>query len=166
KASYAVKKGNAAAERVIEILETENTIADPVQPKNLSDLKEKITFDNISFKYEEDFVLKNFNLEVPKGHTVAIVGQSGSGKSTLANLLTRFYDVNEGKICIDHIDIRHTTQKALRDLMGLVTQDSILFNDSIKGNLLVADENATDEEIIHALKIANAWEFIETMPNG
>lgn len=166
KASYAVKKGNAAAERVIEILETENTIADPVQPKDLSDLKEKITFDNISFKYEEDFVLKNFNLEVPKGHTVAIVGQSGSGKSTLANLLTRFYDVNEGKICIDHIDIRHTTQKALRDLMGLVTQDSILFNDSIKGNLLVADENATDEEIIHALKIANAWEFIETMPNG
>src|SRR5699024_4225023 len=91
---------------------------------------------------------------------------SVSGKSTLANLLTRFYDVNEGKICIDHIDIRHTTQKALRDLMGLVTQDSILFNDSIKGNLLVADENATDEEIIHALKIANAWEFIETMPNG
>lgn len=166
KASYAVKKGNAAAERVIEILETENTIADPANPEKLSDLKEQISFDNISFKYQEDYVLKDFSLNVPKGHTVAIVGQSGSGKSTLANLLTRFYDVNEGAIRIDGTDIRNTTQQDLRSLIGLVTQDSILFNDSIKGNLLVAKEEATDEEIIQALKIANAWEFIEEMPLG
>lgn len=166
KASYSVKKGNAAAERVIEILETENTIADPEHPEKLTDFKEQISFDNISFKYQEDYVLKNFSLKVPKGHTVAIVGQSGSGKSTLANLLTRFYDVNEGAIRIDGTDIRNTTQQDLRSLIGLVTQDSILFNDSIKGNLLVAKEEATDEEIIHALKIANAWEFIEEMPLG
>lgn len=166
KASYAVKKGNAAAERVIEILETENTIADPANPEKISDLREQISFENISFKYQDDYVLKNFSLKVPKGHTVAIVGQSGSGKSTLANLLTRFYDVNEGAIRIDGTDIRNTTQQDLRSLIGLVTQDSILFNDSIKGNLLVAKEEATDEEIIHALKIANAWEFIEEMTLG
>lgn len=166
KASYAVKKGNAAAERVIEILETENTVADPVNPESLTDLKQQIHFDNISFKYQEDYVLKNFNLEVPKGHTVAIVGQSGSGKSTLANLLTRFYDVNEGEIRIDDTNIKNTTQQDLRSLIGLVTQDSILFNDSIKGNLLISKEEATDEEIIQALKIANAWEFIEAMPDG
>lgn len=166
KASYAVKKGNAAAERVIEILETENTVADPINPESLTDLKHKIHFDNISFKYQEHYVLKNFNLEVPKGHTVAIVGQSGSGKSTLANLLTRFYDVNEGEIRIDDTNIKNTTQQDLRSLIGLVTQDSILFNDSIKGNLLVSKEEATDEEIIQALKIANAWEFIEGMPQG
>lgn len=166
KASYAVKKGNAAAERVIEILETENTIADPANPERLTDLKDKITFDGISFKYEDDYVLKDFSLEVPKGHTIAVVGQSGSGKSTLANLLTRFYDVNKGAIRIDGIDIKNTTQEDLRSLIGLVTQDSILFNDTIKGNLLVAKEEATDEEIIRALKIANAWEFIEDMPQG
>src|SRR5699024_4845875 len=166
KASYSVKKGDAAAERVIEILETENTIKDPENPKKLSDLNEKIQFDHISFKYQEEYVLSNFNLDVPKGHTVAIVGQSGSGKSTLANLLTRFYDVNKGAIRIDGIDIKETTQHDLRSLIGLVTQDSILFNDSIKGNLLVAKEDATDEEIVRALQIANAWEFIEDMPEG
>lgn len=166
KASYSVKKGNAAAERVIEILETESTIKDPENPETLTDLKEQISFDNISFKYQEEYVLKNFSLDVPKGHTVAIVGQSGSGKSTLANLLTRFYDVNKGEIRIDGINIKNTTQHDLRSLIGLVTQDSILFNDSIKGNLLVAKEDATDEEIVKALKIANAWEFIEAMPEG
>lgn len=166
KASYSVKKGNAAAERVIEILETENTVSDPANPEKLSDLKQQIHFDNISFKYQDDYVLKNFNLEVPKGHTVAIVGQSGSGKSTLANLLTRFYDVNNGEIRIDNTNIKNTTQHDLRSLIGLVTQDSILFNDSIKGNLLISKEEATDEEIIQALKIANAWEFIEGMPEG
>lgn len=166
KASYGVKKGNAAAERVIEILETENSIADPANPKPLEDLKEAIIFDNISFKYDEDYVLKDFKLKVPKGQSVALVGQSGSGKSTLANLVTRFYDVNEGEIAIDGINIKEVTQKDLRSQIGLVTQDSILFNDSIKGNLLVAKEKATDEEIIDALKIANAWEFVKDLPEG
>lgn len=166
KASYGVKKGNAAAERVIEILETENSIADPANPKPLQDLKEAIVFDNISFKYDEDYVLKDFKLKVPKGQSVALVGQSGSGKSTLANLVTRFYDVNEGEIAIDGTNIKEVTQKDLRSQIGLVTQDSILFNDSIKGNLLVAKETATDEEIIDALKIANAWEFVKDLPEG
>ena len=105
-------------------------------------------------------------LKVPKGYTVALVGQSGSGKSTIANLITRFYDVNKGSINIDNLDIKKIKQKSLRKLLGLVTQDSILFNDTIKGNLLVANENATDSEIIDALKVANAWEFVESLPKG
>ena len=105
-------------------------------------------------------------MEVPKGKTVALVGQSGSGKSTIANLLTRFYDVNEGKIAIDGVDIKDMEMHSLRALMGLVTQDSILFNDSIKSNLLIGKPNATDEEIIEALKVANAYEFVKDLPKG
>jgi subfamily B ATP-binding cassette protein MsbA len=101
---------------------------------------------------------------VKKGETVALVGQSGSGKSTIANLVTRFYDVNEGSISIDGDNIIDITQASLRSLMGLVTQDSILFNDSIKENMLVGDPTATDEEILGALKIANAWEFVKDLP--
>jgi subfamily B ATP-binding cassette protein MsbA len=111
-------------------------------------------------------VLKNFSLEVPKGKTVALVGQSGSGKSTIANLLTRFYDVQEGTVKIDGIDIKDMTLHSLRDLMGLVTQDSILFNDTIKNNIRLGKQDATDEEIIAALKIANAYEFVKDLPNG
>jgi len=166
KASYSVKKGNAAAERVLEILETESSIQDAPNAITKTDFTSEINIKNISFKYEEDWVLKGFSLNVPRGHTVALVGQSGSGKSTIANLITRFYDVNKGSINIDSTDIKDITQNSLRKLLGLVTQDSILFNDSVKGNLLVAKENATDEEIIDALKIANAWEFVETLPEG
>lgn len=166
KASYGVKKGNAAAARVLEILETESAIKDKPNAKKKEGFTSEILLKNISFKYDEDMVLKNFNLSVPKGHTVALVGQSGSGKSTIASLLTRFYDVTEGAITIDGDNIEDITQASLRDLLGLVTQDSILFNDSIKDNLLVAKEDATDEEIIEALKIANAWEFVETLPDG
>ncbi len=166
KASYSVKKGNAAAERVLEILETESTIKDAPNAVIKEDFTTNIEINNISFKYEENWVLKDFSLKVPKGHTVALVGQSGSGKSTIANLITRFYDVNNGAINIDSLPIKNITQHSLRGLLGLVTQDSILFNDSIKGNLLIAKEDANDEEIIEALKIANAWEFIETLPKG
>ena len=109
-------------------------------------------------------MLQNFSLEIPKGHTVALVGQSGSGKSTIANLVTRFYDVNTGSIVIDGIDIKDMTQNSLRGLLGLVTQDSILFNDTIRENLRIGKENATDQEIIAALKIANAWEFVKELP--
>lgn len=164
KASYNVKKGNAAAERVLEILETKSTIVDAPDALDKSDFDKEISIDGISFKYQDEWVLDNFSLKVPKGHTIALVGQSGSGKSTIANLLTRFYDVQQGSINIDSTNINKITQSSLRGLMGLVTQDSILFNDTVKGNLRVAKENATDEEIIEALKVANAWEFVKQLP--
>ncbi|MGE4347446.1 MAG: ABC transporter ATP-binding protein [Flavobacteriaceae bacterium] len=166
KASYSVKKGNAAAERVLEVLETENPITSKQGSVAKTSFEDKISIENISFAYDNDKVLKNFSLQVPKGKTVALVGQSGSGKSTIANLLTRFYDVQQGNIKIDGIDIKDFNLQSLRGLMGLVTQDSILFNDTIKNNLLLGKENATDEEIITALKIANAYEFVKDLPEG
>lgn len=166
KASYAVKNGLAAAERVFEILEVENTITDKENAIVKKSFNEKISIENINFRYADENVLKNFSLEIPKGKTVALVGQSGSGKSTIANLLTRFYDVQEGTVKIDGIDIKDMTLHSLRDLMGLVTQDSILFNDSIKNNIRLGKQDATDEEIIAALKVANAYEFVSALPNG
>ncbi|MCL4113538.1 UNVERIFIED_CONTAM: hypothetical protein GTU68_011190 [Idotea baltica] len=166
KASYGVKRGNAAAERVLEILETENPISDKLDAIEKSDFKSGIEIKNISFKYEDEYVLKQFNLKVSKGETVALVGQSGSGKSTIANLVTRFYDVNEGEISIDGIDIKDMTKKSLRGLLGLVTQDSILFNDTVAKNISLGNENATIEEITEAAKIANAHEFISELPEG
>jgi subfamily B ATP-binding cassette protein MsbA len=166
KASYAVKNGIAAAERVFEILEQENTIDTKNDALVKETFEDKISIENINFRYGEENVLKNFSIEVPKGKTVALVGQSGSGKSTIANLLTRFYDVNEGAIKVDGTDIRDWNIHSLRSLMGLVTQDSILFNDTIKNNLLIGKPDATDEEILAALKIANAYEFIKDLPQG
>ncbi|UZH54526.1 ABC transporter ATP-binding protein [Salinimicrobium tongyeongense] len=166
KASYSVKKGNAAAERIFQVLDTETHIKDAENAIEKSHFEEVIEIDDVSFKYEEENVLKHFSISVPKGSTVALVGQSGSGKSTIANLVTRFYDVNEGAIKIDGIDIREMTKKSLRNLMGLVTQDSILFNDTIRNNVGLGKDNATDEEIIDALKIANAWEFVKDLPQG
>ena len=166
KASYQVKSGLAAAERVFDVLEVENTITDKENAVVKNSFDSLITIENINFKYEEENVLKNFSLEVPKGKTVALVGQSGSGKSTIANLLTRFYDVQEGSVKIDGIDIKDMTLESLRHLMGLVTQDSILFNDTIKNNIRLGKEDATDEEIIAALKVANAYEFVSDLPKG
>ncbi|MEZ4802460.1 MAG: ABC transporter ATP-binding protein [Gelidibacter sp.] len=166
KASYQVKTGLAAAERVFDVLEVENTITDKPNAIVKKDFTDKISINNIFFKYEDEMVLKNFNITVPKGKSVALVGQSGSGKSTIANLVTRFYDVNEGSIEIDGIDIRDLTKHSLRNLLGLVTQDSILFNDTIKNNILLGKDTASDEEIVEALKIANAWEFVKDLPNG
>lgn len=166
KASYAVKNGLAAAERVFEVLEVENTITNKENAIVKETFTDKISIENINFSYAEENVLKNFSLEIPKGKTVALVGQSGSGKSTIANLLTRFYDVQEGTVKIDGIDIKDMTLESLRDLMGLVTQDSILFNDTVKNNIRLGKEGATDEEIIAALKVANAYEFVKDLPNG
>lgn len=166
KASYSVKRGNAAADRVLEILETTSPLEDSPNAVVKEGFKERISLNNISFQYEDDLVLKNFSMEVYKGKSVALVGKSGSGKSTIANLVTRFYDVNEGSIEIDGIDIRNMTKHSLRDLMGLVTQDSILFNDSIKNNMLLGKESASDDDIINALKIANAWEFVKDLAQG
>jgi len=166
KASYKVKAGNAAADRVLEILNTDSPLEDKLNAKTKESFNSKIKLDNVSFKYEEDLVLRNFDLTVAKGKSIALVGQSGSGKSTIANLITRFYDVNKGSISIDDENIKDLTKHSLRSLMGLVTQDSILFNDSIKNNVLLGKEDATDDEITDALKIANAWEFVKDLPNG
>ena len=166
KASYRVKNGIAAADRVFEILKQEDSMPDLKNATELSGFNKVIELKNISFKYENEFVLKDFSLKVKKGETVALVGQSGSGKSTIANLLTRFYDVNEGSISIDGKDIKHITKTSLRSQIGLVTQDSILFNNSIRNNLKIGSENATEDQMIEALKIANAWEFIKDLPEG
>lgn len=166
KASYKVKAGNAAADRILEVIETPSPLTDKANATEKKDFNNEIKLNNISFKYEDDLVLKDFSISVPKGKTIALVGQSGSGKSTIANLVTRFYDVTKGSITIDDQDIRDITKHSLRDLIGLVTQDSILFNDSVRNNIRLGDENASDEEIIEALKIANAWEFVKELPNG
>ncbi|WDF62687.1 ABC transporter ATP-binding protein [Flavobacterium sp. KACC 22763] len=166
KASYGVKRGNAAAERVLEILEQENTIVSKENAVEKTTFDDNINVQNVNFKYEEETVLKDFSLQIKKGQTVALVGQSGSGKSTIANLLTRFYDVNDGAISIDGINIKDMNLQSLRSLMGLVTQDSILFNDTIKANISLGKLDATDDEIIEALKIANAYEFVKDLPQG
>jgi subfamily B ATP-binding cassette protein MsbA len=166
KASYRVKNGMAAAERVFEIMDQKTSIPDLPNAKKANGFNNNVELKNISFKYEDDYVLNDFSLKIAKGKTVALVGQSGSGKSTIANLLTRFYDVNKGDISIDGESIKNITKHSLRSLIGLVTQDSILFNDTIKYNIKLSNKNATDEEIIEALKIANAWEFVKELPNG
>jgi len=166
KASYAVKNGLAAAQRVFEVLEVENKITSKPNAVKKNKFDNSISLQNINFKYEDEIVLKDFSLDINKGQTVALVGQSGSGKSTIANLLTRFYDVNEGTIAIDGIEIKDMNLQSLRELMGLVTQDSILFNDTIKANIALGKQDATDDEIIEALKIANAFEFVQDLPLG
>lgn len=166
KASYTVKEANASAERVLSILETENTIKDKENAFVKNSFESDIKFDNLSFKYEDDWVLKDFNLTVKKGQTIALVGQSGSGKSTIASLLTRFYDVNKGSINIDGTDIRDLKKSSLRGLLGLVTQEAILFNDTVKNNILFGLENTADELVIEAAKVANAHDFIMKLPKG
>lgn len=166
KASYKVKNGIAAADRVFEVLFHEDTMPDNQNAIDASGFETKIELKNVSFKYENEYVLKDFSMTVKKGQSVALVGQSGSGKSTIANLLTRFYDVNDGSISIDGNNIKDLSKASLRTQIGLVTQDSILFNNSIKNNLKIGNESATDEEIIKALKVANAWEFVKELPEG
>ena len=166
KASYKVKAGNASADRVLEILQTTSSLKDNENAIEKYDFIKGIEIKNINFKYEDELVLNDFSLHIEKGKTVALVGQSGSGKSTIANLVTRFYDINNGSIEIDGEDIRNLTKHSLRNLIGLVTQDSILFNDTVKNNIILGKENASNEEIIDALKIANAWEFVKDLPMG
>lgn len=166
KASYRVKNGIAAADRVFEVLFHKDTMPDNQNAIDASGFETKIELKNVSFKYENEYVLKDFSMTVKKGQSVALVGQSGSGKSTIANLLTRFYDVNDGSISIDGNNIKNLSKASLRTQIGLVTQDSILFNNSIKNNLKIGNESATDEEIIKALKVANAWEFVKELPKG
>ncbi|RKW11746.1 MAG: ABC transporter ATP-binding protein, partial [Capnocytophaga sp.] len=165
KAAYRLRQGDAAALRVLEVIHAQNPIFDKENAIEKTDFQTAISLKNISFKYDNEYVLKDFSLEIPKGKTVALVGQSGSGKSTIANLIARFYDVNEGAITFDGIDIRDLKIHSLRDLIGIVSQDSILFNDSITNNLLIGKTSATEAEIKEAAKVANAYDFIEALPN-
>ncbi len=164
KASYKIRKAYGAAERVFQVLDDNRFIKSNEDNASLEDFSSSINFNNVSFRYESEDVIKNLSLKIKKGETVALVGQSGSGKSTIANLISRFYDISDGEIKVDGKNIKEVNLKSLRKLIGLVTQDSILFNDSIKNNLLIGKENATDQEIIQALKIANAWEFVKELP--
>ena len=164
KASYKIRKAYGAAERVFQVLDDNRFIKSNGDDASLEDFSTSIDFNNVSFRYDNEDVIKNLSLIIKKGETVALVGQSGSGKSTIANLISRFYDTSEGEIRVDGENIKEVNLKSLRKLIGLVTQDSILFNDSIKNNLLIGKENATDQEIIQALKIANAWEFVKELP--
>ena len=164
RATYKVKKASAAAERIFHIIDNETMVVEDKNAQNIESFSSGIEINNITFSYEDEIVVDGLNLKIPKGKSFALVGQSGSGKSTLANLICRFYDVNSGSINVDGINIKNLKKDALRNLIGLVTQDSILFNDSIKNNLLIAKPEATNEEIIECLKIANAWEFVSKMP--
>lgn len=167
KATYQVKNGMAAAERVFEIIDTPNVIRDTEHSKVIETFNNNISLKNVTFSYDgEREVLKNFNLEIPKGKMVALVGQSGSGKSTIANLLMRFYDVEHGEILIDNTNIKNIQLISLRDQLGLVTQDSIMFNGTIADNVKIGKQNATDDEVIEALKVANAYEFVQNLPQG
>jgi ATP-binding cassette subfamily B protein/subfamily B ATP-binding cassette protein MsbA len=165
KSVYTIQKGLASVDRVDKILNAESTITDPEQPVAVS-FNDKITYENIRFKYKENWVIKGINLEVPKGKTVALVGQSGSGKSTMVDLLPRFYDVQEGRITIDGTDIRDARVREVRRLMGIVNQEAILFNDTFFNNIAFGVENARMEEVVEAAKIANAYEFITASENG
>lgn len=165
KAAYSVQKGMASLERIDKILQTKN----PLQTENgieVEGFKHAIEFKNVSFKYKNAWVLRNINLTIEKGKTIALVGQSGSGKSTLVDLIPRFWDVVEGEICIDGVNIKEINLHSLRDLMGNVNQEAILFNDTFYNNIAFGVENATMDEVIAAAKIANAHDFISATEQG
>jgi len=159
KATYAIQKGLASMTRIDKILTAETAIKDPADPKTIA-LTRQIRFDNVWFKYRNEWVLKGINLTILKGKTIALVGQSGAGKSTLVDLLPRFYDVDQGAVRIDDTDIRETSLYDLRSLMGNVNQDAILFNDTFFNNIAFGVENATLEQVQEAARIANAHDFI------
>lgn len=165
KGVYTVRRGMASIERVDKILLAKNTLLEPELPEPVVFQKE-IAFRDVSFRYGEPWVLEDINLVIPKGKTVAVVGESGGGKSTLVDLIPRFYDVTEGAIEIDGVDIRRFCTSDLRALMGNVNQEAILFNDTIRANIAFGKPSATEDEIIAAAKAANAHDFIMEMPHG
>ena len=160
KAGYNIPKGLASMERVDKILMAENTIKEVARPRQISSFEHQIEFRNVSFRYGEQWVLKDINLTIPKGRTIALVGQSGSGKSTLVDLIPRYYDVQEGEVLIDGINVKDLGIHDLRQLIGNVNQEAILFNDSFRNNISFGVDNATDDEIEEAARIANAYDFI------
>jgi subfamily B ATP-binding cassette protein MsbA len=163
-----IQTGLAAAERIFDILETKQEVYNKPGALSLGTFNGEIKYENVSFRYDEDNpeVLKNINLTIPKGKMVAFVGHSGSGKTTLVNLLPRFYEITKGKLTIDGNDIKDLTLSSLRKQMGIVTQDTVLFNDTVRGNIAYGLDNCSEEDIIDAAKTANAWEFIKDLPNG
>ena len=165
KSIYAIQKGLASIIRIDKILKAESTILNPEHPLPVH-LNDRIEYKHVWFKYNEQWVIKGVNLEIPKGKTVALVGQSGSGKSTLSDLLPRFYDVQEGQITIDNVDIRDAKVKDVRELMGIVNQEAILFNDTFFNNIAFGVKHATRQEVENAAQIANAHEFIIQSENG
>jgi ATP-binding cassette subfamily B protein/subfamily B ATP-binding cassette protein MsbA len=165
KSVYSIQKGLASMQRVDKILSAENNIKDPVNPKTAS-IEQQIEYRNVRFKYDERWVVKNVSLTIEKGKTVALVGQSGSGKSTMADLLPRFYDIQEGNILFDGVDIRELRVHDLRRLMGIVHQEAILFNDTFFNNIAFGVENATMEQVVEAARIANAHDFIMETEDG
>lgn len=166
KAGYAVQRGLASIDRIDKILTAQNPITSPENPKRIETLTDRIEYRNVSFKYHTDWVIKDVNLTIRKGQTVALVGQSGSGKSTLADLLPRFYDVEKGSIEIDGVDVRDLDVSRLRGMMGNVNQEAILFNDTFFNNIAFGVENATMEQVMEAAKIANAHDFIMATDEG
>jgi len=166
RAIYSVRKGNAAAQRIMEYLFYTSEIQSPKNPKDLKPFTTEISFANIHFSYDEEKVIAGLNLTIPKGTSVALVGPSGSGKTTIANMLARFYDPQEGSIKIDDVSIREVSLEQLRTMFGYVTQDAILFHDSVKNNLLIARPDATEAELNQALTVANAAAFVSELPQG
>jgi subfamily B ATP-binding cassette protein MsbA len=166
KAGYNIPKGLASMERVDKILMAENDIKEPEHPKDITTFEHQIEFRNVSFRYGEQWVLRNVNLVIEKGKTIAIVGQSGSGKSTLVDLIPRYYDVQEGEVLIDGINVKDLGVHDLRKLIGNVNQEAILFNDTVRNNITFGVENATLKEVEDAAKIANAHDFVRAMEHG
>jgi subfamily B ATP-binding cassette protein MsbA len=166
RAVYSIRKGNAAAQRIMEYLFHKSEIQSPTNPTILTEFSSEIIFDNIQFKYEEETIIDGFNLKIPIGHSIALVGASGSGKTTIANLLARFYDPQQGTIKIDSTSINSVDLSQLRSMFAYVTQDAILFHDSVKENLLIAKPDASKDELENALQIANAYSFVNQLPKG
>jgi len=160
KAGYNIPKGLASMERVDKILLAENTIKEVPNPKHIASFEHQIEFRNVSFRYADQWILKDINLVIPKGKTIAIVGQSGSGKSTMVDLIPRYYDVQEGEVLIDGVNVKDLGIFDLRQLIGNVNQEAILFNDTFRNNISFGVDNATDEQIAEAARIANAYDFI------
>ena len=165
-ALYSVEKGLASMERIDKILTTPSGIKEVPGAQSINSFDTSIVYDNVSFAYNSEKVLKNISLEIKKGQTIAFVGRSGSGKTTMVDLLPRFYDVTDGLITINNIDLRQLKLQDLRNLIGYVNQEPILFNDSFFNNIAFGMEHATEEEVVQAAKIANAHEFIITSDNG
>lgn len=163
---YNLQKGMASAERVFEILDADEVIFEKDNAKHITEFKDSIKYNNVVFRYGKDDVLKNINLNIEKGKMIALVGESGGGKSTMVDLLPRFYDVCDGSITIDGTDIRDYKINDLRALMGIVSQESILFNDTVHNNIAFGMKNATREDVIEAAKVANAHDFIMQLENG
>ncbi len=166
KAGYNIPKGLASMERIDKILMAENTIQEAGQPQHIHSFDHQIEFRNVSFRYADQWVLRDINLTIPKGKTIALVGQSGGGKSTLVDLIPRYYDVQEGEVLIDGINVKDLGIHDLRQLIGNVNQEAILFNDSFRNNISFGVENATDEQIAEAARIANAYDFIMQSEHG